>query len=211
MIYLSGLVGFLLVVTAEAGVGNSSQLPFCFETTQCLLFDLICKTKNYEVRHYSSVKWVSTDEESYFMELASSKAFKRLYNYITGDNKNKENIEMTAPVIVKIPDKMFWEKGVFTTSFLLPAEYQTNPPIPTDDKVYFQDTPDMYVYVQTYRGWILTFSDKSVANSLSSALNSVHAAYQKDSHYAAGYNSPMTVFNRHNEVWFVAEDVPRCF
>lgn len=46
-----------------------------------------------------------------------------------------QNIQMTAPVVVKVSDKRFWEKGVYTMSFLLPAEYQTDPPKPTDDKV----------------------------------------------------------------------------
>ncbi|GLD70103.1 nuclear receptor subfamily 5 group A member 2-like protein [Lates japonicus] len=86
MIYLSGLVGFLLVLTTEARVGNSSELKFCSETEQCLLFNLICKTEEYEVRHYDSVKWVSTNETSFFMEFAAMKAFRRLYEYITGAN-----------------------------------------------------------------------------------------------------------------------------
>uniref|UniRef100_A0A4W6EWA4 Heme-binding protein soul5 n=1 Tax=Lates calcarifer TaxID=8187 RepID=A0A4W6EWA4_LATCA len=130
MICLSGLVGFLLVLTTEARVGNSSELKFCSETEQCLLFDLICKTEEYEVRHYDSVKWVSTNETSFFMEFAAMKAFRRLYEYITGANDQGKKIEMTAPVLVKMPDKNFWQMGVYTMSFLLPAEYQINPPKP---------------------------------------------------------------------------------
>lgn len=44
---------------------------------------------------------------------------------------------MTAPIVVKVSDKRFWEMGVYTMSFLLPAEYQLNPPKPTDEKVSF--------------------------------------------------------------------------
>ncbi|KAM7371794.1 hypothetical protein PAMP_009004 [Pampus punctatissimus] len=210
MIYISGLVGFLLVLTAEARVGNSSELSFCTETQQCLLFDLICETAEYEVRHYDSVKWVSTDETSFFMEIAAMRAFKRLYRYITGANKNAKDIAMTAPVVVKMVDKKFWEMGVYTMSFLLPAEHQMNPPEPIDDKVYIQEMPDMTVYVRPYGGWMTSLSDHIKANSLSSALNSADAQYKKDFHYAAGYNSPMTMFNRHNEVWFVTKDDPVC-
>ena len=46
---------------------------------------------------------------------------------------------MTAPVVVKITDKKFWQMGVYTMSFLLPAEHQMNPPQPTDDKASFSD------------------------------------------------------------------------
>ncbi|CAK6971145.1 heme-binding protein 2 [Scomber scombrus] len=243
MIFISGLVGFLLLVTAEARVGNSSSLEFCTETQQCLLFDLICETGDYEVRHYDSVKWVSTKETSFFMEMAAMRAFKRLYQYITGANENAKKIGMTAPVLVKMVDKKFWEMGVYTMSFLLPLDHQINPPKPTDDKasfsakktsssifmfhsslsqtlednekcaglqVYIQQMPDMKVYVRSYGGWMTSMSDSNNAKSLSTALNSVDAEYKKGFHYAAGYNSPMTMFNRHNEVWFVAEDEPVC-
>ncbi|XP_045897238.1 heme-binding protein 2 [Micropterus dolomieu] len=210
MIYLSGLVGFLLVFTAEARVGNSSQLQFCSETEQCLLFDLICKTDQYEVRHYDSVKWVATDETSFFQEIAQVRAFRRLYDYITGANVNGTKIQMTTPVVVKIMDKKFWEMGVYTLYFLLPAEHQKDPPKPTNDKVYFRDTPDVNMYVLSYGGWMTSLSDKNKAYSLSSALDSAGAEYKKGFHYAVGYNSPMTLFNRHNEVWFVAEDDPVC-
>lgn len=41
-----------------------------------------------QVRHYESLKWVSTEETSFFMEMASMRAFRRLFDYITGGNKN---------------------------------------------------------------------------------------------------------------------------
>ncbi|XP_029015978.1 heme-binding protein 2 [Betta splendens] len=210
MIYLSGLVGFLLLLTAEARVGNSSELSFCFETEQCLLYDLICKTDNYEVRHYDSVNWVSTQETSFIMEFALYKSFGRLYDYITGANQKGVQIAMTAPVVVKVSERAVWERKVYTMSFLLPAEYQKNPPGPTDDKVFIQSTPDLKVYVQSYGGWLTYLTDRKAASSLSTALDSVDAEYNRGFHYAVGYNSPIRIFNRHNEVWMVAEDDPEC-
>ncbi|XP_068434451.1 heme-binding protein 2 [Clinocottus analis] len=205
-IYLPALVGFLFVFTAEARVGNSSELSFCTEAEQCLLFDLICKTDDYEVRHYESVNWVSTDEESWSMDFASMTTFKRLFNYI------KENdIQMTAPVIIEVPTTGLWlEWSTYKMSFLLPVEHQQNPPPPSDVNVYINQMPEMKVYVRSYGGWMVGISDKIKANSLSSALNAVGAKYTKSSHYGVGYNSPMTMLNRHNEVWFVSEDEPVC-
>lgn len=40
-----------------------------------------------QVRHYGSVKWVSTDEKFFFMEVPAMKAFRRLFEYISGDNE----------------------------------------------------------------------------------------------------------------------------
>ncbi|AWP19092.1 putative heme-binding protein 2-like [Scophthalmus maximus] len=208
MMCLSGLVGLLLVLTTEATVGNSSS---CIETEECLLFDVICTTGDFEVRHYDSVKWVSTNETSLLMDIAAMKAFWRLFDYISGNNDKGKKIEMTSPVVMRIPQTDFFEYGVFTLSFLLPAEYQTDiPPNPTNNLVYIHDTPDMNVYVRSYSGWMTCLSDKYTKGRLSTDLDSIGANYKKDFHYGAGYNSPKTLFNRHNEVWLVAEGEPVC-
>lgn len=44
---------------------------------------------------------------------------------------------MTSPVLLKMPDKRFWEMGIYKMSFLLPAEYQKSPPNPTNPEVCF--------------------------------------------------------------------------
>lgn len=41
-----------------------------------------------QVRHYNSVKWVTTEETSFFMEIAAMRAFRRLYTYISGTYEN---------------------------------------------------------------------------------------------------------------------------
>lgn len=45
-------------------------------------------------------------------------------------------MEMTAPVLVRIPEETkMWEPAVYTLNFPLPAAYQDEPPAPTSDKV----------------------------------------------------------------------------
>lgn len=45
-------------------------------------------------------------------------------------------MEMTAPVLVKIPEETkTWEPAVYTLNFPLSAAYQDKPPVPTNDKV----------------------------------------------------------------------------
>lgn len=117
-----------------------------------------------QVRHYSPTRWVSTDAEAYFMGVGAAMAFRRLFQYITGSNEGgKKSIyrrsnwalmkcisvwndddgghsgvqmDMTAPVLVKIPEKTkMWEPAIYTLNFPLPSAYQDNPPAPTNDKV----------------------------------------------------------------------------
>lgn len=45
-----------------------------------------------QVRHYDSAKWVTAEAESHFMELAISRAFRKLFKYITGENESGEFI-----------------------------------------------------------------------------------------------------------------------
>lgn len=104
-------------------------------------------------------------------------------------------------------------------------------------QVKIRTFPKMNVYVLSYGGWMTSLNEKSKAKALSRALDAAGAKYIKGKHYAAGYNrslkhyfkkhqkrgywfvslsmhfvscSPMTLFNRHNEVWYVVEGDPVC-
>uniref|UniRef100_A0A8C7D6M9 Uncharacterized protein n=1 Tax=Oncorhynchus kisutch TaxID=8019 RepID=A0A8C7D6M9_ONCKI len=209
-VYLAGSVGLLLILTADARVGNSSESSFCTETKECLLCDLVCKNDDYEgsrfestnewhiVRHYDSVKWVSTDKEAHLMDKAIVTTFIRLFKYITRSNKAGINIDMTVPVIVE-ETKRISRSFVYTLSFVMPSAHHMTPPQPTDDKVYFTDMSDMKVYVRSYGGWMMAASIKTSFppifclksfNSmlLKRQLDKVQATYNKDYNSPAGYD-----------------------
>ncbi|XP_035036799.1 heme-binding protein 2-like [Hippoglossus stenolepis] len=210
MMLLSGLVGLLLVLTAEARVGYSSESYLCYETEQCLHFDLICQTEDFEVRHIESVNWVSTHEMDYSIDTAALKGFKRLYKYINGANQNGTTMDIVTPVVVRVPQKTSWEMGVYIVHLLLPAEYQDNPPTPTDDNVYILRSPDMNLYIRSYDGWLTAKSDNDTAQSLASDLDSVGANYKKNFHFANTYSSPLSLTSRRSEVMFVDLGEPVC-
>ncbi|XP_074553557.1 heme-binding protein 2 [Halichoeres trimaculatus] len=209
MILLTGLVGVLLVLTAEAKVGNSEGTK-CTETKECLLYDLVCETAEYEVRKYGAAKWVSTMEESWSMEYATMTAFRRLFGYISGENAEGKKIEMTAPVLVTIPEEPIWSTRNFTMSFLLPSEFQQNPPTPDNTKVYIHEMPEMKMYVRSYGGWMTGISDFYYARRLKNTFKINGATYNNTFHFGVGYDSPMKWYNRHNEVWFKVEGEPVC-
>uniref|UniRef100_A0A672FNR0 Heme-binding protein 1 n=1 Tax=Salarias fasciatus TaxID=181472 RepID=A0A672FNR0_SALFA len=189
----------------------STNNSFCTESKECLEYELVCKTDEYEVRHYSPTRWVSTDAEAYFMGVGAAMAFRRLFQYITGANEGGFQMEMTAPVLVKIPEETkMWEPAVYTLNFPLPAAYQDKPPAPTNDKLYFTEMPEMDVYVRSYGGWMLSVTSRLHAHLLTKELERVRASYNRSYHYGVGYDSPLKLLNRHNEVWYVAEGEPVC-
>ncbi|XP_070684223.1 uncharacterized protein [Pempheris klunzingeri] len=204
--FISALAVLALLVSAEASVGPSTNASFCTESKECLEYELVCKTDEYEVRHYSPTRWVSTDAEAYFMGVGAAMAFRRLFQYITGANEGGIQMEMTAPVLVKIPEETkMWEPAVYTLNFPLPAAYQEKPPAPTNDKLYFTEMPEMDVYVRSYGGWMLSVTSRLHAHLLTKELERVRASYNHSYHYGVGYDSPLKLLNRHNEVWYVAE------
>jgi len=213
MVFLAGLIGLLLVLTAEARVGPSSESSFCGETKECLLYNLTCGSEDslYEVRHYENVKWVSTDYESRMAERAMIMSFRRLFQYINGSNADGVTIDMTAPVLFKIKDNLWpWQSSVYTMSFLLPSAHQLAPPSPTDSTVYITEMPHMKVYVRSYGGWMMSWVSRWHARILRKNLDSTRASFDRRFHYAVGYDSPMKFFDRHNEVWYVAEGDAVC-
>uniref|UniRef100_A0A672K957 Heme-binding protein 1 n=1 Tax=Sinocyclocheilus grahami TaxID=75366 RepID=A0A672K957_SINGR len=140
-------------------------------------------------RRSSSTRWVSSDAEAYFLGVGAAMAFRRLYHYISGANEEGVRFEMTAPVLVEVPEEVkMWEPAIYTLSFLLPSAYQEHPPTPTNDKLYFSDMPDMDVYVRSYGGWMLSITSRLHAHLLSRALLRAHAHFNHTHHYTVGYD-----------------------
>ncbi|XP_034449132.1 heme-binding protein 2-like isoform X1 [Hippoglossus hippoglossus] len=211
MMLLSGLVGLLLVLTAEARVGYSSRSGVCSETEQCLLFDLICKTEDFEVRHYESAKWASTIETASSIGTAFVNGFKRVDEYFNGANENGAKIHMPEHVGIRIPNETTWETAVYDVIGLLPLEYQeTSPPTPTDDNIYIVDSAESNVYVRGFDGLVTSQSERDTAQSLASDLDSVGANYEKSSYFVATYGSPLSLADSRSEVLFFALGEPVC-
>ena len=60
----------------------------------------ISQTSNFELRDYPPQIIAETEVEG-SLEDAGDKAFKKLFDYISGENQSRENISMTSPVTQK--------------------------------------------------------------------------------------------------------------
>lgn len=163
---------------------------------------------NIEVRNYQSMILVSTSTA----DGSSNKAFRKLFNYITGDNEGKTEIAMTAPVLMD--DKIEGTEIAMTApvfmsentdspsmSFVMPSDFtMDSTPKPTDPDVIVSEVTNYKVAAIKFSG---TLGDSNVDEHTQILLSWINntGLTQKGKPVKAGYNGPLTLpFLRHNEV-----------
>jgi effector-binding domain-containing protein len=97
------------------------------------------------------------------LEGAGNKAFRPLFRYISGDNKSRGKIAMTAPVSqeqtgekisMTAPVSQQSLKGMWAVSFMMPASYtMENLPIPDDQNIKVRQVPARRVAGVRYSGF----------------------------------------------------------
>jgi effector-binding domain-containing protein len=124
-------------------------------------YDVVEKSSAFEVREYKPYLVAETLVDSDFKE-AGNVAFRRLFNYISGDNQAKESIAMTAPVnqqsksekiAMTAPVTQQASGGQYAVSFVMPAKYTLDTlPQPTDETVTVKEIPGYKAAVIRYSG-----------------------------------------------------------
>lgn len=194
---------------AMVASASSWQPPSFCKTLDCPEFSVLASnaSSGFELRYYSSAAWVSTNltgasTDDYHNALQTG--FMRLFNYISGANVPKAKVEMTAPVLTDVtPGEGPACNTTFTVSFFVPFADQAAPPQPSDPTVFISQRGAANVATLSFGGYANEFS--LVAPQLV-ALNDIlreHADYDPNRYLVAQYDSPFTVANRHNEVWYV--------
>lgn len=182
---------------------------FCRDN-ECPEFTVLKKTAHYELREYKPSTWVSTSKIAPFLDSkVQGSLFWPLFQYIQGGNQDELRIKMTVPVTnVVRPHKP--SKGYnYTMSFFISPSI-THPPIPSNDKVFIEKKTSFKVYVHSFAdyAWNQEMWVKHT-DMLAKFLDKDGAKYyprDKKEYVTAGYDDPLKMFNRHNEVWLVARD-----
>jgi hypothetical protein len=115
----------------------------------------------FELRQYESYIVAETFVDGEF-EAVGSEGFRRLADYIGGNNRKKESISMTAPVSQKpasekiamtAPVSQAQEDGRWRITFMMPAAYTMETlPIPDDDRIALRREKEKTVAVIRYSG-----------------------------------------------------------
>ncbi len=104
-------------------------------------YDIIQKNDIYEIRYYSDRLIVQVANKS------DNNSFRKLFKYISGENKNSEQIAMTTPVTqTKKDDQIFMQ-------FYLPSKFnKETTPIPTNPDLEITTIPEGYFAVIKFSG-----------------------------------------------------------
>ena len=154
-------------------------------------YDVVKSNETYEIRKYSdrlAVQALNTNENN---------SFRKLFNYISGDNETNEEIKMTIPVTQMV------KKGNMTMQFYLPSKFnKDNVPIPSSSDVEIVNIEEGYYAVIRYSG---RASNKNFIKHKEILENEL----KKDNISIAGpaikasYNSPFTLpMLKRNEAMF---------
>ena len=124
-------------------------------------YEVIDKEGKFEVRQYKPQIVAETVVDADFDE-AGNMAFRRLFNYISGENRKKESIAMTAPVNQKsssekiamtAPVNQQQSEGNYIVSFLMPSKYTMETlPEPLNSSVRLRQVPARKVAAIRYSG-----------------------------------------------------------
>lgn len=172
--------------------------PFC-GNYECPKYQVLKRYNTFELRRYDSTHWVTTQLDTDMFGLGIMKSFRRLFNYIDGENTEGVSIKMTVPVRVFVP--LLDPSINATMSFFVPTSI-VSPPAPQNPSLYLESYPPTSFYVRSFGGYALKSDYEKESKALSEELDALGLAYDVNFGIAAGYNDPLTFFNRHNEVWF---------
>ena len=154
-------------------------------------YDVVKSNEIYEIRKYSdrlAVQALNTNQNN---------SFRKLFNYISGDNETNEEIKMTIPVT------QMEKKGNMTMQFYLPSNFnKDNVPNPSRPDVEIVNIEGGYYAVIRYSG---RASDKNFIKHkeiLENELKKDNISI-KNPAIKASYNSPFTLpMLRRNEAMF---------
>jgi len=116
----------------------------------------------FELREYEPHILAETIVDS-DLEGAGNMAFRRLFKYISGDNRTRDKISMTAPVSqesngekISMTAPVSQEKvqGKWAVSFMMPASYTMETlPVPDDPTIKLRQVPARRIAAVRYSGF----------------------------------------------------------
>jgi hypothetical protein len=172
-------------------------------------YSVLKKNDRFEIRDYAPHVLAEIIVEG-DIEQAGNKAFNRLFRYISGDNRSRDKIEMTAPVSqeprgekikMTAPVSLQPAQGRWAVSFMMPSSYTLETlPEPEDPGIILRQVPARRMAVVRYSGFWSKKNYLRYKNKLEEWINKEGLTILGDPIWAR-YNPPFTPwFLRRNEI-----------
>ena len=189
LIFITIIIILLLSINFIWGRSNS-----LLETPK---YKLIKKFKSFEIREYETMIIARTLVSSDYSE-AASMGFRRVANYIFGDNDKDMKIAMTAPVLLNSPVDA---ENEYEISFMMPSVYNKKTlPNPNSSNVEILDRNLGLIACVSFGGWATKSKVEKYHQRLDDWIKS-EEVQTVGKFYVAQYNSPWALPPfRHNEI-----------
>lgn len=169
--------------------------------TDSVPYDVIETVEGVEIRSYPTIILAKVKG------LSDEMAFRILFRYITGENKVRQEIAMTAPVISTGPtyQRIAMTRPVFSDdisfSFVLPSSYSMSTvPQPLDARIEMVEIGPRRLAVLRFSGRLHRESIQEKEDLLLSVLEKIGLKFRGEP-FLMRYNGPGTPgFLRRNEV-----------
>jgi hypothetical protein len=173
-------------------------------------YKVLKKENKFEIRDYAPHILAETVVEG-DLEQAGNKAFRKLFRYISGENRTGSKVAMTAPVsqepkgekikmTAPVGQQRVQERS-WSVSFMMPSSYTLETlPKPEDPKVTLRQVPACRIAAVRYSGF---WSEKGYLRNKSELESWIHERGLKivGDPIWARYNPPWTPwFLRRNEI-----------
>lgn len=179
-----------------------------------LKYDTLIKEKSMEIRKYKPYL-VATVQFDLSKGETRGDAFRMLFKYISGDNKGKRKISMTAPVTIEKGQKISMTSPVTITtegnirsmSFMVPSKYtKKTVPLPSNPRVKIREIAERLVAVNQFSWFAGQAKQQKKTLELATWLKDQNQYEIVSQAIYAGYNAPFTLpFLKTHEMMFEVE------
>jgi len=153
------MISIMRIILAAAVIFIGATDAMAIEEAKYIV---VKKEGKFEIRDYAPHILAETVVDG-DMEQAGSKAFNRLFRFISGDNRSREKVAMTAPVSqeprgekieMTSPVGQRGVGGQWAVSFMMPASYALETlPEPDDPEISLRQVPAHRMAAVRYSGF----------------------------------------------------------
>lgn len=171
-------------------------------------YNVLKDSGKFQIREYTEYVSAEVVVEGEFEEVGS-KAFRPLFQYISGNNSQNQKLEMTTPVeqtggekiSMTAPVEQKGKDGRYTLSFVLPQSLTIDTaPIPNDKRVVLRNNPIRKMACIRYSGFWSESNYLENWKLLQDWIASENLKQKGEPIYAR-YNAPFSIwFLRRNEI-----------